>query len=456
MAKCELTISLDDSDRVYREGEAIKGVVHVRVDKDVTCNGLDVELAWRTHGRGNVDSGSAPSQMLFSGQWRAGEKLEYPFELQAVGWPPTYFGHYINVEHSVDVRANIPWAFDPKASEPVRVAASQSPETADESGTATTMVVGCIVAFVVLFVSAFAFVFFVPALGPTIGGAIVGSIIASVIGFFVVRRFMVRWTLGQPECKYEFSLVTPGESLKGELLVMPKRNCRINGVSLWVTGTESATSGSGSNRTTASHTVFEQEIELQPSTQLTSEKTYRFPIECPIPEDAPPSFDLGDNKLLWRVVARIDVPRWPDWTDTQSIVILPLGSLAPPVPSEVPDTPPTENITFTETVNQLWPIRDDRESRDLLIQAIAGMTFHIEAIIERRLLYSGDGRPEVYPNGHAVWARFPTPELPMVLYVPHDLGEEFEQMGRQVWKGRGTVLGWDRDHGRLELKVEGL
>ena len=46
------------------------------------------------------------------------------------------------------------------------------------------------------------------------------------------------------------------------------------------------------------------------------------------------------------------------------------------------------------------------------------------------------------------------PKLPLVLYVPHDLADEFEQIGRDVWSGRGTVVGWDNRHGRLQVKIE--
>ena len=32
----------------------------------------------------------------------------------------------------------------------------------------------------------------------------------------------------------------------------------------------------------------------------------------------------------------------------------------------------------------------------------------------------------------------------MVLYVPHELADEFEQTGRELWHGRGTIVGWDQ------------
>ena len=42
----------------------------------------------------------------------------------------------------------------------------------------------------------------------------------------------------------------------------------------------------------------------------------------------------------------------------------------------------------------------------------------------------------------------------MVLYVPRDLADDFEQLGRDLWRGRGTVVGGDNQHRRLQIKLE--
>ena len=77
MAKCDLSIELDDPETVHPGGGTITGVVRVRVDADVNCKGLEVQSGWRTHGRGNVASGSAATVTLFAGEWNAGESVEY-------------------------------------------------------------------------------------------------------------------------------------------------------------------------------------------------------------------------------------------------------------------------------------------------------------------------------------------------------------------------------------------
>ena len=34
------------------------------------------------------------------------------------------------------------------------------------------------------------------------------------------------------------------------------------------------------------------------------------------------------------------------------------------------------------------------------------------------------------------------------------LADEFEQIGRENWRGRGTIVGWDGLHGRLQIRLE--
>ena len=427
MAKCQLTITLNEPDRIYREGDTIRGTVQVQVDQAVHCKGLDVETSWKTHGRGNVDSDVIQSKTVFTGDWRAGETLEYPFELETAGWPPTYFGHHINVEHCVNARAKIPWAFDPKASETIRIAASQNPESSPRSKIASKITSGCIIAFIILSFFGFGMLIVATVFESAIGAAIIGAMGACLGAVFLVRHFMIQWTLGIPDCQFESLSVCQGDSLRGALSVTPKRNCKVNGITVKVIASESATSGSGTNRTTRYHTVFEQTIQIESGDRLLAGQTRRFDIECSVPEDAAPSFDLGDNQLNWTATTRIDVPRWPDWKNVQPFAVIPSGSVTqpPPQPSAIPPAQRknvAEGITFAETVKHLWSVRDDAASRDVLVEATTGMTFNIEAIIERRLLYSGDGKQNVYANGHAVWARFPAPELPLILYVPHDWG----------------------------------
>lgn len=465
MAKCDLRIELDDPDRVYAGGTTISGVVRVQCDSDVNCKGLDVKSVWRTHGRGNVDTGEAQSETLFAGKWTAGESAEYRFELAIADWPPSYHGHHLNVDHYIDARALIPWGFDPKASVPFVMRPNCGAEDAKAERDVVQVggVVGTIMGGAVLAMIAVFFVIFAMA-GPFIGCLFIPFALIGV-SVWVVNSFLPKYLLGDVELNFSHQHLVPGQSAQGELVVCPKRNVTINAVTLNFQAREQCVSGSGSNRTTHKHVFFEKSETLQEQTTLTAGQQFKFPFSVTLPDDAPYSMDLNDNELIWSSTLRIDIPRWPDWKREVPLLVFPSGpdsdqpivqvAKEPEVFSSPPTVDSTSNdLTFHETAIHIDSARDDRQQLVTLVEAISGLSFEIAALVERRLLYSGDDDPHLYKDGYAVWAYYPDPKVPMVLYVPHDLADEFEQIGDNQWRGRGTVVGWDSLHERLQVKVE--
>ena len=466
MAKCDLSIELDDADRTYAGGEKVCGTVRVRADKDVNCSGLQIRTYWATHGRGNVDSKEVQSETLFSGQWLAGEQTEYRFELSVADWPPTYHGHHLNVDHYVEARAKIPWGFDPKTSAPFRVRPIKESETFGHRPKAIE-IKGPIAAFVGIgMIAVFLVVAFI--VSANIGWFLFPFllIVPMAVGIFIVTRFLLpAWALGDVVCEFETERVAPGQQVRGELTIQPKKNVSINQIILVLSAQERCVSGSGTNRTTHRHNVLDQSFTIAEATSLRPNEKRRFPLTIEIPVNAPYSLSLDDNDLVWSANVRIDIPRWPDWRRTFPLSVIPsaesvdartIGAMDPePVrTTAVSPEPEGGEITFAETVGHLWAVRQDREQTKRLVDAVTGLTFDLQASIERRLLYSGDDDPHLFKGGHAIWAHFPDPELPMVLYIPRDLADEFEQIGREVWAGRGTVVGWDHRHGRLQVRIE--
>ncbi len=461
MAKCDLTIELDDPDRLYAGGETISGVVRVQVDADVNCNGLEVKSVWRTHGRGNVATGDCDSATLYTGRWTAGESAEYRFELAIADWPPSYHGHYLNVDHYIDARAKIPWGLDPKASALFTMRPACGPEDAKVLRKVTEIpgIVGCLIGiavigffipfvFMLASLGSFAFLF---ALVPLIGGV-----------FWFLRWFLPKYLLGEVNYRIGAEHAVPGDSVDGELIIRPRKNVSINGITLTFQAREQCVSGSGSNRTTHKHVLFEREEILQEATTLSAGQEHQFPFSVALPADAPYSIDLDDNDLIWSTICRVDIPRWPDWKQELPLSVVPSGQpaaeqpgVAAAAPLEAPALEPSSTeLTFDETAGHLWSLRNDRSQRAALVEAVTGLSFEIAAIVERRLLYSGDDDPHVYQDGYAVWAHYPDPQIPLVLYVPHDLADEFEQLDAGQWRGRGTVVGWDSLHERLQVKID--
>ncbi|QEF96295.1 hypothetical protein Mal15_03220 [Stieleria maiorica] len=468
MAKCDLSIELDHPDRVYVGEDKITGTLHVLADADVNCKGLEISSGWRTHGRGNVARGTTETVTLFAGQWSAGQRESYRFELEVAAWPPSYHGNYINVDHYIDARAKIPWAFDPKASAEFVMRPIAGPDHSD-SPTATA-VGGCIgygLVILVLGLMAIGLGFLVVTfvVNP-FAGLIAAGILIPLVGLIAAKKLLPKWLLGNVHVELITPQVAPGGRVRARLAFQPKRRFTINSISAELTGTEVCISGSGSNRTTHRNTFFTDRHELEGAATLQAGDRKEFQLDFPIPGDVPYSFDLSDNDLVWTIELRVDIPRWPDWTHSLKLLVAPDGRSAeavepaekhlaldaahavPPAPS-----PSVDDITFAETATHLWNSRNDDAQLHRLVEAVTGMTFEIDTLIERRLLYSGEEDPHVYKDGYAVWARHTDPPLPLVLYIPHELADEFEQAGHDQWRCRGTIVGWDHPHRRLQIKV---
>lgn len=467
MAKCDLSIELDDPQAVHPGGGTITGTVRVHADADVTCKGLDVSSGWKTHGRGNVASGTVHSATLFSGEWRNGETNEYRFELPIADWPPSYHGNFLNVDHYVDARARIPWAFDPKGSAPFFVRPTCGPDGVVSHSDATQVsgVAGCVIGSIV-----FAFVgVFVIGMGAALMAEpwilLFVVLIPAIVGlFWFVKAVLPQLLLGDVVCELEHEQLAPGHPVRGRLVITPRRNVTVNAITLQLVGTERVVSGSGSSRRTHTHEFHDANETLQPAATLPAGKLHEFRFDVPLPADAPYSLDLDDNDLIWNAKVRVDIPRWPDWTRDLQLAVVPAAGGEPTAaavaatsavaerPVDDPDDAPPA-ITFAETAAHLWNVRNDPSQANRLVEAVAGLSFDVDAEVERRLLYVGDDAPIGERDGHAVWARYPDPPLPLVLFIPDHLGDDFEQTGRQ-WSGRATVAGWDRQHRRLQLIVE--
>lgn len=479
MAKCDLSIELEDPERVRSGGETVRGSVHVRADADVRCNGLRVRTIWETHGRGNVTSGENNAQVLFQGDWQAGREYRYPFELTAARWPPTYHGHYLNLDHYVEARADIPWAFDPKTKHAFPVAAVDGPENFTDNR--ATELHGC-----------------AGRVGGLVGGGIVLVVglmfllnpffwvIGALLGMgAAVWWFFFRWLpkhrLGQVNYSLEAERLDPGKPLRGMLAVRPPRDVAVNAITWTVTAAEVCVSGSGSNRKTHRYTAFEQVQDVLPVGTIRGGRESKFPLRIDLPNRPIYSLDLNDNDLIWTATLRIDIPRWPDWKHTQTFQVVPaIEGAAPPATSpplgEAPAAmsavvahesvmaasaaAPTAAvasvdepaISFAETMRFFWEARENEAQIEQLLEAVVGLPMAVSAVIERRLLY--DSGSSASQDGYVVWAHFTDPPTPLTLQIPKHLADEFDQFGGDQWDGRGSITGYDRRHRRVKIEVE--
>ncbi len=465
MTKCDLIIELEEGRQQFFAGDVIRGTLTVRANEDIKCDALYVRHKWATHGKGNVTSGEGIPANLFSGKFNSGDHQKYDFTINTLDWPPTYHGHYLNVDHFIEACVSIPWAFDVKQTQSITLLASQllsqnDGDSKDNAATAATpskpilmgLGFGCLLFLVI-------FVFLVPAL------ILVAPIILAIFGaIWFFGSYLPKKKLGKVECRVDRKKIRLGEVLTGNLHVHPNKAVQINGISVTITAREECISGSGSNRKTHTHRLLETVIPLADGGVLTpGPKDYPFSI--PFPADGPPTMELPDNNIKWDFLLRVDIPKWPDFKHAEKLTVQmatmadrktefdTVKVTATSVKSEDKVADET-NISFAETANFLLAAQGDHEQIDTLIEAVLGLEFTLSVIIERFVLYAGvEDRNYSYPQGRTAFAEDAQSDLLLTLYFPPASGQAIDLQEKQAWSGQAKIVGYDFQHGRLRLKV---
>lgn len=380
MARCDLNVVLDDPGGELRPGETVAGRLEVTTDGDVTMDALTVELSWETHGKGNRVRGVAETVELYSGPVQGGMLRYFQFELTCPPGPFTYHGQVLNVDWAVRARADIPWKIDPKAEEKVVLLPPEREqgETAAEATHAPEVVAGLGDVEAILeatgtgeldaeqrqtiarvqkmaglggkiFLGCFLAPFLLIGLGMLIYGilAVVGHLqdggawrglgedelvplgigamfffVPGTILFFVVSSWIASRRLGSVTFEIASPVLRRGQTVEWRLALQPPRAVEIGGVTAQVVGRERVVRGSGTNRTTHTHVVVEEELVLSPAWSLPRGLPFERRGSFVVPEDAPLSFKATDNALEWQVTCTVDLPRWPDWTESRPFVVV--------------------------------------------------------------------------------------------------------------------------------------
>lgn len=335
MSKCDLRIELESSDRIFTPGQTLRGHVEVDVNARCQCNGLTLSREWRTHGRGNRASGAARELTLFSGTWQPGETYSYAFEVEIPeSGPLSYHGHYLNVDWYLDARADIPWAFDPKAQAEVLVVPGEEPcvgeaqssPTLAAPGSVQNIIIGCAVAFLSIFilagmgVSTFGVLFAVGFAGE--GGepalfmipfGLAFATIPCIMVFFLLRNVIAQRKLGPVNLIAEPDVVVAGDTVSFSVGFTPRSEAHISSVVVTLRGSEVVVSGSGTNRSTHTHVLHAESQTLEAGSHVRALEQVSLQGELLLPADAPASFSASDNALVWEVEVHIDIARWPDY-----------------------------------------------------------------------------------------------------------------------------------------------
>ena len=349
MCACELEVRFDREGRSYRPGEAVRGEVVVTADQDVSCRGLAIELLWQTHGAGNKDQMVLDQIVLEAQQWSPGHPYRYPFAFTAPATPLTYHGHFLNVDHYVAARADLPMAIDAKASEEYLLlpgASSRRDYLAavvdfTQSQPAKSGLVAKAIGWFLLPVILGLLAVLLMALLPILFA--VGIVV-------VVRRWLAERRLGRvtvgvnaPEVGSSASPgamsvvgrfgswlrgdrihgISPGEPVRFNVRFQPRTQVDVDRVSARLVGAEECRSGSGTDAKRHTRALCDEQVVLAQGLACFPGAPVDLAGELGVPDIEAYSFRSQDNALKWRLEVKIESPRWPDWSRDTTLALVP-------------------------------------------------------------------------------------------------------------------------------------
>jgi len=329
MSSCDLAVLFDREERTYQPGETISGEVQAKVNEDVSCKALRIELCWQTHGRGNTDSESVDTIVQPDLAWRSGMTYTYPFSFKAPKKPLTYHGHYLNIDHYVKARVDLPWKIDPKASEEVilipgktsgddyRADSAEEEEKQAKTTSRGLKILGWILApiFIVMLVALLFFLWYVFVL-----------VVVVALGI-KLKQYYANKRLGNVVVDTGSSRISPEDAIPVKLCFSPAKAVAVTNASATLTGKEICVSGSGTNKTTHRHTLCEEKIILASEYRAPGGGIpVEFTREIPMPETSAYTFKASDNAIEWELAVHIDIPKFPDWKKKLPLTVVPKNS----------------------------------------------------------------------------------------------------------------------------------
>lgn len=341
MATCDIDIELDRDDPVYTPDETVTGRVVVEVGEDLECRELRLEREWRAHGYGDTASRPEQVETLFSGQWRAGQTLEYPFEVELPPGPCTYHGEHLNVDWRLRAEADVGALFDPEAEASLTLEPGGSEEYVVGDGDVASLRDGRrsdddTVSWIMflLGVGAVGIGVYVPVAYALEGrpvplwgqlGFLAWDGFAIWLIYRSVRNYFAEKRLGDIDVDLSSFEVAPGEEIECRVRLPADADARVDGVSCELKGREEVVAGSGDNKSEKHHVVHSETAvpDGAEDLDLSEAGATELVAGLRIPESAPFTIQAPDKKLVWVVEVRIDLPLWPDWVHEEPLVVRP-------------------------------------------------------------------------------------------------------------------------------------
>ena len=504
MSNCDLEIEFEPSSRIFRGGDPVRGTVIAHVTEDVHCRALRFEAFWETHGRGNVDHGNVDQTILFEGQWNQGESYRYPFTFVAPAFPPTLRGKSLNVDHYVQVSADLDQGPGAMVREDYLLLASGDRSAAHPAATrrkpgASTDSLGGHSSKPLLF---FVVLGIIGANLPMPFGALL-ILMSVVLGVRKARHISAVRKLGAVQASVEPTDLLTGGAVAVDLTLAPKRDIQIKRITVSLRGTEVSVSGSGTDETTHRRVlsdtteVIAEEVKVEAKRQLELQHIVR------IPADAAPSFVSANNEMIWTLCVKIEQPRFPTWKREWVLRVLPQpweeglvphdpAEMSPPAqvpplpppPSREPAVPPTEPepdqpeeavppaasppddsepappdspaSTFANTYTAIQALDRFGEERKLRIEQELGREHEFDFLLQRvKWTYGEVG--EDYKQGRTLEGLILPQEHSVLIHLPKSLNGEADALepGTKLHL-TATLSTWNSTYGQPEFEAPGL
>jgi hypothetical protein len=335
MPKCDLHIVFDHDDRTYKLGEAIAGKIQVLAREAFHCRKITLICTWRTEGRGNKASGGEEG-MTFGddARFQSGELKEYPFQFAPRRGPVSYQGQYLSVEWYLRAQVDIPVAVDVIREEKFMLVPGDISEefvlgTEDEFDEAEapssfnermTMAKMLAVPFFVLGIA------MIVLGGSNLVALLLGLAVAGFGGwqlFVMLRNKLARQRISALEVKVHPVKIRAGKAVECQFLFDARDARRLRKITATLKAEERVVSGAGGLKNTHTHKVYETVLEQSNQDVVAFGDKTEIKIPVPIPANAPSTFRVPDNALIWSIRVQIDIPDWPDWVQEFPITVLP-------------------------------------------------------------------------------------------------------------------------------------
>ncbi len=337
MSRCDLQISLDRPDRIYKFGEPMAGVLKISAHDEFFCRKLTLIREWKTEGRGN-HAGGGEEGMIFADdtKFHSGETREFPFRFVGLSGPASYDGHYLKVVWQLRAQIDIPLTVDVKHEEKfvlvggetseeillgIEIPEVKTPATAGELAERTTMAKILALPCLLIGLAMISLSGWHPVpLG-------LGLLVAGFGGWqilFMFRNKLAQQKVGAVEVQISRDRLRPGESVDCNVFLPAEEVSRLQKITATLKGEERVVSGLGNHKTTHAQTIQNLIVESgnQNGVSVANNKM-QFTLPLQIPANAPSTFHAPDNALHWAIRVRVDIPDWPDWVREFPITVMP-------------------------------------------------------------------------------------------------------------------------------------